>query len=331
MKSPKTPDLIEQAIEFSRLGGLIGLPTETVYGLAAPIDSEEQLKKIFETKERPLFDPLIVHIHHKEQALALCLDWTPLCEALAESFWPGPLTLVLKRNPKTISSLITAGLDTVGIRCPAHPVAQEFLHRLGKPVAAPSANKFTKTSPTKAQDVIDAFQAQDVFVLDGGECEVGVESTIVLVEGNELTILRKGMITADDLMEQMEKKKRAVKVLFDTTPMEKQMTAPGQMAAHYRPEHSVVLVAQRDLAARSQEILKSFDLSDPKFLAVRILSTQAFLAARELYETLKRPLSSTEKILVICLPEIESNPKEMERWEAILDRLRKAATLNFLP
>ena len=327
--SPLKP--IERAIEFCHQGGLIGLPTETVYGLAAPIDSEEQLKKIFEIKERPLFDPLIVHIYDKYQALDLCLDWTPLCDTLAEIFWPGPLTLVLKRNPKKISSLITAGLETVGVRCPSHPVAQEFLRKLGKPVAAPSANKFTKTSPTKAQDVSDAFSPEDVFVLDGGECEVGVESTIVLVEETRLTILRKGMITANEILEQMTKKKITVEVVFDTTPMEKKMTAPGQMAAHYRPVHPVVIVMKKDFQKYSQEILRSFDLLGIETLALRTLSNQAYLAARELYETLKRPLKSQEKVLVLCLPEFEQNQKEKEKWEAILDRLKKAAVLNFLP
>ncbi len=331
MKSHIPLDPIERAIEFSNQGGLIGLPTETVYGLAAPIDSEEQLKKIFEIKERPLFDPLIVHIHDTKQALDLCLDWTPLCDSLAESFWPGPLTLVLKRNPKTISSLITAGLETVGVRCPSHPVAQDFLRRLGKPVAAPSANKFTKTSPTKAKDVTDAFRPEDVFVLDGGECEVGVESTIVLVEEMKLTILRKGMITSNEILEQMQRKQITVDVVFDTTPMEKQMTAPGQMAAHYRPVHPVVIVTEKDFQRRTQDILKSFDLQKSESLALRTLSNQAYLAARELYETLKRPLIGQEKVLVLCLPEIEKNQKEIEKWEAILDRLKKAAILSFLP
>ncbi len=138
---------IKKAADLLKSGDVVAIPTETVYGLAGSIESEKGLHKIFSTKERPFFDPLIVHVNSIDMAKSLTSSWDAACEALAQAFWPGPLTLALKKNEK-VSDLITAGLDSVGLRFPSHPVAQEVIKAVGSPLAAPSANKFMRTSPT---------------------------------------------------------------------------------------------------------------------------------------------------------------------------------------
>ncbi|NDF16271.1 threonylcarbamoyl-AMP synthase, partial [bacterium] len=190
-------------------GGVVALPTETVYGLAASIRSEEGIKKIFAIKERPFFDPLIVHISDLEQKKQVISEWPPLADFLAKRFWPGPLTLVLPKHP-SLNPLITSGLDTVGVRMPAHPIARQLIEKCGFPLAAPSANKFGKTSPTKAEHVRKGFEKEDLLILDGGQSEVGLESTVVALarEGDKdvVTILRPGAVTFDILDSAMKER-----------------------------------------------------------------------------------------------------------------------------
>jgi L-threonylcarbamoyladenylate synthase len=155
---------IERAAEILSRGGVVGMPTETVYGLAASIRSDEGLQRIFAVKERPFFDPLIVHINALSQKDEVVREWPKTAAFLAEHFWPGPLTMVLPRN-LNLNSLITAGLDTVGIRMPRHPIATHLIECTGAPIAAPSANKFGKTSPTTIDHVRNEFLKEDLFVL----------------------------------------------------------------------------------------------------------------------------------------------------------------------
>ena len=219
----------EQAVAALRSGETVAIPTETVYGLAAVITSETALKKIFEVKRRPFFDPLIVHVESAQQAKTLTIEWPEIADALTKHFWPGPLTLVLKKN-SLISDLITSGLDRVGLRCPRHPVALEILKKLKIPLAAPSANLFGRTSPTNAQHVESEFSGR-VAVVDGGASEVGIESTVLLIDGSEIAILRSGHVLASDIEKYLHK----ASVQFIWKKQISRSESPGHMKHHYMP------------------------------------------------------------------------------------------------
>lgn len=169
---------VREAARLLAAGGLVAIPTETVYGLAANAFDEAAVLKVFAAKQRPAFDPLIVHVHSLEQVREVVRELPPEAEALMRSFWPGPLTLVLPKQPR-IPDLVTSGLDTVGVRMPAHPLTQELLRALPFPLAAPSANPFGYVSPTTAQHVLDQLGERIPYILDGGPCTIGVESTII--------------------------------------------------------------------------------------------------------------------------------------------------------
>ncbi|MBP9674493.1 MAG: threonylcarbamoyl-AMP synthase [Bacteriovoracaceae bacterium] len=302
-----------KALDAFKLGKLVALPTETVYGLSAPYDHEILIKKIFEVKKRPFFDPLIVHISSLDEAKSLVENWGELEQKLANLFWPGPLTLVLKKNNK-INDLITAGLPTVGIRMPAHAMAQEFLKKLGKPVVAPSANMFGKTSPTCAEHVGKEFSEQDVFILDGGNCAIGIESTIVKVENGQLYLLRKGMITKQEIEEKMG-------IVVRENKNNKIETA-GQLEFHYQPRIPLCYVpVGHDLDSYISLVREKLRRPFTQGYELK-LSSSAILAARELYTKLRSFYGEEGNYIFFC------ETKEQIRdplWEAILERLEKAA------
>src|SRR5579863_8141073 len=188
---------ISEAAAKIRSGGLAAFPTETVYGLGANALDAAAVQKIYELKGRPETSPLIVHVASVEMAREIVAEWPPLAEELARKWWPGPLTLVLPKRP-SISDIVTAGLPTVGVRMPNHPIALELIREAGVPIAAPSANKFMGLSPTTAEHVRAAF-GDAVEVLDGGPTRVGIESTVVAIEGGTLKLLRPGMISLGEL------------------------------------------------------------------------------------------------------------------------------------
>jgi L-threonylcarbamoyladenylate synthase len=282
---------VDQAIKLLRENQVIGLPTETVYGLAGRIGSEDALKMIFAVKERPFFDPLIVHIGKREQLVDVVAEWPPLAEHLANEFWPGPLTIVLPKAAK-ISSLITSGLETVAVRMPRHSLALEVLAGLGEPVAAPSANKFGKTSPTSAEHVRQSFA--EVFVLDGGPAEVGLESTVVSIQQNSLTILRPGAVTEEML------KKFGVPVTRATSS-----ASPGHLEHHYMPDVPLRIFSAEQAVSGGHEI---------------ILSLDPVIAARELYAKLRSGAELKPEFLFIRRQELHHGGL----WEAIWDRLGRA-------
>ena len=323
---------MEKALKLLDQGDVVGMPTETVYGLAARIDRPEGLQKIFKIKERPFFDPLIVHVSSIEQAKSCASAWPEIAQALAEKFWPGPLTLVLPKSAQ-ISSLITSGLTTVGIRFPKHPLAQELIQKAGHPLAAPSANLFGRTSPTRAEHVKSEFKNQ-VLVLDGGACEVGIESTIVAVDWDQLRILRPGQITQAEIFEFL----RSKNLSFHWREPLAKAQAPGQMAHHYMPEKPLVLLTQSlTKEALQSEVAKRLVELPDEVEGVRILkprqieniyevklSPDPTLAARELYQKLRESAGSNADLLTMVWPvEKESGP-----WLALWDRLRKAASLR---
>ncbi len=218
---------VADAASFLRNDELVAIPTETVYGLAGNALNAAVVLKIFEAKERPSFDPLIVHIPSKEAALLYAEDVPPVALKLMEAFWPGPLTLVLKKKD-CIPDVVTSGLDTVGLRMPNHTMTLALLNNLDFPLAAPSANPFGYISPTTAQHVMDQLDSKIAMVLDGGACKVGVESTIVGFEDGETVIYRLGGLTPEDIRKVAGKV--VIRINSSSDPK-----APGMLKSHYAP------------------------------------------------------------------------------------------------
>lgn len=291
-----------------RAENVAAIPTETVYGLAGRINSEVALKKIFAIKERPFFDPLIVHVSSKAMAKRYVRVWDEIADSLADAFWPGPLTLVLPKNDE-VSALITSGLDTVGLRCPDHPLTLSLIEQLKVPLAAPSANKFTKTSPTSAEHVAQGFPQEKLAILDGGPCQIGLESTVLLVrENGELAILRPGAVSQAQISQALHA--RNVQFLFVEVVDKKE--SPGNMKHHYMPEIPLVVFH----SAFDRQKLKGerpFEIS---------LSSDVRQAFREFYQKLRDGSESGADVLWIqWQPQWQSEP-----WLPLVDRLTKAAS-----
>lgn len=296
----RTKDLGE-VVEALERGDLCALPTETVYGLAGIISKASSLEKIFTTKKRPLFDPLIVHVASLDQAKELCAEWPDWAEDLAHQFWPGPLTLVLPKNDK-VNDLITSGGNTVALRMPKHPLTLEVLKNLKIPVAAPSANRFGKTSPTSVEHVMDEFSDESFFVLDGGSCSVGVESTVVCVVNDVLQILRPGGVTQEEL----QKACPHLKVTAKTSGK-----SPGHLEDHYQPDVPLYIVPE---AWSDEKIFKQIG-GDTQELS---LGANAALAARELYSKMRSTRSAALFVR-------RKKSQKTDLWVPIWDRLKKAS------
>lgn len=225
---------ISKAVEILNSGDLVSIPTETVYGLAGNIFSEKAIRKIFEMKQRPLFNPLIVHLHSTDQ-LADVVSYIPKkAKELANTFWPGPLTLILPKK-ETIPNLVTANKETVAVRIPSHPITRKLLAQLDFPIAAPSANTFGNISPTQAKHVKKYFDGKLSMILDGGPCESGIESTIVAFENEQPIILRLGSLSVENIEEIIGKV--TIKNKKENNP-----TAPGMLSRHYAPSTETFLV-----------------------------------------------------------------------------------------
>ncbi len=234
------PADIAQAADLLRHGRLVAFPTETVYGLGADARNAGAVAAIFAAKGRPAFNPLIVHVASLQIAHTLGI-FNPQAEALADAFWPGPLTLVLPKTANCgLAELVTAGLPHVGLRVPAHPIAQAFLQAFAGPIAAPSANRSGKVSPTTAQHVIEGLQGRIDGILDGGACEVGLESTIIGFRPDAPILLRLGGIPSEAI--------EACLGIRLAIPEQGKITAPGQMESHYAPNSALRLNADVPLA-----------------------------------------------------------------------------------
>jgi L-threonylcarbamoyladenylate synthase len=304
---------LHEAARLLEAGELVAIPTETVYGLAANALDEAAVLQVFEAKQRPAFDPLIVHVHGLEQVREVVRELPPEAEALMRRFWPGPLTLVLPKQPR-IPDLVTSGLDTVGVRMPAHPLTLELLRTLPFPLAAPSANPFGYVSPTTAQHVMDQLGARIPYILDGGACTVGVESTIIGMEEGQWVLYRPGGVPVEAIEE----------VIGTVRPQVKQVlpVAPGMLESHYAPRKPVfigdiaallqahpgrggVISFTRDHGAWRNEVLSpTGDLSE---------------AARQLFAALRR-LDASEADVILA----EVFPND-GLGRAINDRLKRAA------
>ncbi len=279
---------VERAAACLKRGDIIGLPTETVYGLAGNIYDEAAIRKIFEMKKRPLFNPLIVHIKSLAALQGVAVNVPDTALQLMETFWPGPLTLVLKRH-SSIPDLITAGKNTVAVRMPNHPVALALLESLPFPLAAPSANPFGAISPTSAEHVAAYFQHQLEIVLDGGACERGIESTIVGFPNNQPTLYRLGTVS-------MEEIEAVVGPLQIVTKNETAPDAPGMLLRHYAPAtttmltHDVEGLIQTFSGKKIGLLLFEHAISNPSVLHQEVLSPSGNLreAASHLYAALHR-------------------------------------------
>lgn len=302
------PEIVQLA-GLLRAGELVAFPTETVYGLGADATSSDAVLKIYETKGRPRFNPLIVHCADRAMAESLG-GFSPLALRLADAFWPGPLTLVVKRKSGAgLSDLVTAGLDTVGLRIPAHPLAQALLRATGLPLAAPSANPSGKLSPTTAEQVREAFQGL-LPVLDGGPCAAGLESTILAVDGDVVTQLRAGALARSDI-------EAAIGQPVDLAKENDAIAAPGMLESHYAPAARLRLDAAAPAAG---EAYLAFGRQPPITGLVRNLSLAGDLAeaARNLFSMLHELDRQAAVIAVAPIPETGLG-------EAINDRLRRAA------
>lgn len=235
---------IEYASRLFREGQLVGFPTETVYGLGANALSEDAVRSIFAAKGRPADNPLIVHIWNRNQLNDLC-EIPPMAEKLMDAFWPGPLTMLFPRK-ETVPDVVTAGLPTVAIRMPSHPVAFEMLKACHLPIAAPSANRSGKPSPTTAKHVLDDMNGIIPLILDGGSCDVGVESTVLDICHGQPTVLRPGGITKEMLEDVLgQEVALAGSILRPLKPDEKALS-PGMRYKHYAPSGTVTLVSGKE-------------------------------------------------------------------------------------
>jgi L-threonylcarbamoyladenylate synthase len=324
IRSPAEPTVaaVAEAVAVLRAGEVVGLPTETVYGLAADALRSDAAARVFEAKERPSFDPLIVHIAEP--------DWLPrvalpdpadaaLVHRLASAFWPGPLTLVLPRHP-AVPDLVTAGLPTVAVRISAHPVFHAVCEAFGGPLAAPSANRFGRVSPTTGADVVEELGGRIPLVLDAGPTLHGIESTILRVRGGRLTLLRPGPVCAGDLAG------FAPVDAAQTPAAEDRPEAPGSLESHYAPATPLRFVSDRQrlaprAGAKSGLISWDPDVASRGFAAVELWSPRRDL--REAAANLFRLLRAFDRL---GLDEIVVQAVPAEGLGlAINDRLRRAA------
>lgn len=315
---------LKTATDLLKSEQVVALPTETVYGLAGRIDSESALKKIFEVKKRPFFDPLIVHLSTEMSAKNWTTQWPSIYDLLAKKFWPGPLTLIAPKN-NSVSDLITSGLTEVALRCPNHPLIQSVLKDLGIPLAAPSANLFGKTSPTEAKHVEAEFEGR-VPVLDGGPCAYGLESTVVRFDSiaNTLEVLRPGWVSIKDL-------EGVVGTLGISVLRAESKVSPGHLKHHYQPNSPLALIfSQVDSSPLDPIEIESIQekLSLPKRATQRLnLNSPPEQVARRLYSDLRR-LSLTKEDLILA--ELPLDAKNDPDWTMIIDRLEKASSLVVL-
>ena len=316
------PAAIAQAVQALRAGELLGLPTETVYGLAADADNAAAVAQIYSAKGRPSDHPLIVHVASSTQVARYAAQVPDFAQRLMDAFWPGPLTLILPRRPG-VAAAAAGGQDSIGLRCPSHPVAQALLRACGLGLAAPSANRFGRVSPTTAAHV-QAELGSALLVLDGGPCPVGIESTLVDCTRGAPVVLRPGQITREQLQAACG---RSV-----GQPGEPDAAAPrasGTLESHYAPQARVRLMQADELAQRVQALgtlannLALWSREPPPQLGAGVLwraqPPRAQDAARELFATLRElDLHGVQQIWVEL-------PPETPDWEGVRDRLKRAA------
>ena len=308
---------VAAAASVLRQGGLIGLPTETVYGLAADALNPAAIEKVFQAKGRPADHPVIVHIANIDDLSQWATDISPQALSLAQQFWPGPMTLILKRQPH-VPDVITGGQDTIGVRFPAHPMAQAVIQALGHAVVAPSANRFGRISPTRALDVIEELGAQVDLVLDGGACDVGIESTIIDCQSEAIRILRYGMLSVEQVTQALSQPL--------TQAQQDVPRVSGALASHYAPLTPARLIPADQLNETVRQLQQQHKLAVlayqqdnrhhcPYWFA---MPQQPQAYAQQLYQQLRAADHLQVDIILI-----EAVPQQAA-WQAIQDRLNRA-------
>ena len=312
---------IESAVQALRDGELVAFPTETVYGLGANAQNPAAVNRIFEAKGRPPNHPLIVHLDSPRFLHRWVREVPEAATRLAESFWPGPLTMVMPRAAN-VHDVITGGQDTIAIRVPAHPMAQQLLTAFGGGIAAPSANRYGRLSPTRAEHVREELGEAARVILDGGECQIGLESTIVSFEGGGVRLLRPGSVTAAQLRQVVGE---LVSGADSVSPR-----VPGSPPTHYAPTTPMTIVpageidAQADAAStgarRVAVLAQRLPLRAHKYVTWINAGRKPESYGRDLYANLRTlDKAGCQRILVQAVP-------DGERWEAVRDRLLRAAT-----
>jgi L-threonylcarbamoyladenylate synthase len=311
---------IGHAAAILRAGGLVAFPTETVYGLGADASNPAALGRMFAAKGRPSDHPVIVHLRTGEDLTRWARDIPAVALRLADHYWPGPLTLVLRRAAGVLDH-VTGGQDTVGLRTPAHPIAQRLLQGFGSGIAAPSANRFGHVSPTTAQHVRDELGDDVDMVLDGGACEVGIESTIVDLSTGVPVLLRPGRIGVAEIEAVAG---RSVSGATSASPR-----APGTLAAHYAPRIPLVLVDSSSLqrvvrksAGPVAVLARHVRPADSSAALWTVAAPDAQTYAHDLYAVLRSFEGSGCAVIVV------EAPPEAAEWDAVRDRLERAATAS---
>ncbi|MGO9863206.1 MAG: L-threonylcarbamoyladenylate synthase [Terriglobales bacterium] len=307
------PGEIERGARLLRAGRLVAFPTETVYGLGANALDAEAVGRIYTVKGRPGTSPIIVHVSSMEMARTLVATWPQSAERLSRRFWPGPLTLVLEKQA-AIPGIVTANLSTVGVRMPAHPVALALIRAAGVPVAAPSANRFTELSPTTAEHVRRSLGGAVDLILDGGPCEVGIESTVLSLAEPTPMLLRPGGVSRTELEAVVGPVGRAEEVQAGAHP------APGMHPRHYSPRTALYLAERGEAPDRGRGIyLRHEHAASRADVVIQQMPQSASEYAAALYEVLHRADAGNYDWIAVDLP-----PNVLE-WEAIRDRLKRAA------
>lgn len=326
-----TDAALDRAAELLRGGGLVAIPTETVYGLAADATDEESVAGIFRAKGRPATNPLIVHVADAAMARSLASAWPATAERIAAALWPGPVTVVVPKGPR-IPALVTAGGPTVALRCPAHPLARRLIDRAGIPLAAPSANRSERISPTTAHHVLESLGDKVGLILDAGPCERGIESTVVDCTTSPPRILRPGPLSRQQLEAVVAGPVEWPREQAAAGPGQPPARSPGHARRHYAPRTPLELAA--DPATRVAELLaaghrvgwlvlrtdeRARSLAGSRDLVAVPMPADPDAYARQLYATL-HALDQRELDRIIVDP-----PPAAEPWGAVRDRLSRAA------
>jgi L-threonylcarbamoyladenylate synthase len=318
------PHSISNAAELLRAGELLAFPTETVYGLGADARRTDAVQKIYDAKGRPAGNPVIVHIAHPQDAQQWTADWPPAAQRLADTFWPGPLTLILPRGP-ALSPLVSAGRATVALRCPNHPVAHALLHAFDGPIAAPSANRSGFTSPTTAAHVLSEFAGRIPLILDGGPSSIGLESTVLDLSSTLPTILRPGAITLEMLRGLLP----TVRSLHSTVATTESAPSPGLHSRHYAPRtpayrfdpHQWPTVLHWLNTHSSPVVLISHDhalfLEAPH--ETLLMPTDPADYAHNIYAALRDADAKNPTTILVLMPDTRHG-----LWAAVADRLSRA-------
>lgn len=328
MASKNENDVISQAVTILRRGGLVAFPTETVYGLGADAKNPEAVARIFAAKGRPADHPVIVHLPHRDQLKNWVREINSTAEKLVQHFWPGPLTLIFRRAAQVLDC-VTGGQETIGIRIPNHPVAQALLNAFNDGVAAPSANRFGRISPTSAHHVELELNGAVDLILDGGECDIGIESTIIDVSGKTAKLLRPGAITASQLSSVLGEAIQINKNNYSDSPR-----VSGMLISHYAPQTRLQLIKKEKLEEMIQVQLTqqkklivlarhAVSAAHPNLYWIE-MSVDSAHYAHELYARLREADQLAYDVILV-----EEVP-DQEAWMAIRDRLQKAAGMPIL-